>query len=119
MWYIFDKNKQCIATADFKPNISDLNSRNEIAIDSNEIYQINTIYIDDNNNILVKHTQQPTKDQLLAQLDAQYQPQFKSLQQAWAAAQLDGNTSLAAELQAEYQSLKVEYQTKLEAILNG
>jgi len=60
----------------------------------------------------------PTKDQLLAQLDAQYQPQFQELQQAWAAAQLDGNTALVAELRAEYQALKVEYQTKREEILN-
>ena len=61
----------------------------------------------------------PTKDQLLAQLDAEYAPQFQQLQQAWAATQLDGNTSLVAELQAEYQTLKVEYQTAREAIING
>lgn len=61
----------------------------------------------------------PTKDQLLAQLDSKYQPQFQDLQQAWAAAQLDGNTTLAAELQAEYQALKAEYQTAREGILNG
>jgi len=60
----------------------------------------------------------PTKDQLLAQLDAEYAPQFRQLQQAWAAAQLDGNTALVAELQAEYQTLKVEYQTAREEILN-
>ena len=61
----------------------------------------------------------PTKDQLLAQLDAEYAPQFQQLQQSWAATQLDGNTSLVAELQAEYQTLKVEYQTAREAIING
>jgi len=61
----------------------------------------------------------PTKDQLLAQLDAEYAPQFQQLQQAWAAAQLDGNTVLVAELQAEYQASKVEYQTKREVIING
>ncbi len=61
----------------------------------------------------------PTKEELLAQLDAEYQPQFQQLQQAWAAAQLDGNPALVAELQAEYQALKGEYQTKQEAIING
>jgi cellulose synthase/poly-beta-1,6-N-acetylglucosamine synthase-like glycosyltransferase len=61
----------------------------------------------------------PTKDQLLAQLDAEYTPQFQQLQQAWAAAQLDGNTALVNELQTEYQVLKQEYQTKREAIING
>ena len=61
----------------------------------------------------------PTKKELLAQLDAEYQPQFQQLQQAWAAAQLDGNPALVAELQAEYQALKGEYQTKQEAIING
>lgn len=40
----------------------------------------------------------PTKDQLLTQLDTQYQTQFNELKLAWAAAQLDGNTSLVAEL---------------------
>lgn len=61
----------------------------------------------------------PTKDQLLAQLDAEYVPQFQQLQQAWAAAQLDGNTALVNELQTEYQALKQEYQTKREEIING
>jgi len=61
----------------------------------------------------------PTKDQLLAQLDAEYAPQFQQLQQAWAAIQLDGNTALVNELQTEYQALKQEYQTKREAIING
>ena len=61
----------------------------------------------------------PTKNQLLAQLDAQYQYQFNELKLAWAAAQLDGNTTLANELQTEYQALKQEYQTKREAIING
>lgn len=61
----------------------------------------------------------PTKDQLLAQLDAEYAPQFQQLQQSWAAIQLDGNTALVNELQTEYQALKQEYQTKREAIING
>lgn len=62
---------------------------------------------------------QPSIDERLSALDKTYQPQFDTLKLAWAAAQLDGNTSLAAELQAEYQALKVEYQTKREAIING
>lgn len=60
----------------------------------------------------------PTKDKLLTQLDTQYQTQFKELQQAWAAAQLDGNTAIAAELQDEYQALKQEYKTARKEILN-
>jgi len=61
----------------------------------------------------------PTKDQLLIQLDAQYQYQFNELKLAWVAAQLDGNTALVNELQTEYQALKQEYQTEREAIING
>lgn len=61
----------------------------------------------------------PTKEELIAQLDAQYQPQFQELQQAWAAAQLDGNQTLADSIKADYASLKAEYQTKREAILSA
>jgi len=68
---------------------------------------------------MIRVNTEKLKQTKIEELDGEYQPQFQELQQAWAAAQLDGNTALVAELQAEYQALKVEYQTKREAILNG
>ena len=65
----------------------------------------------------------PSREEILTQellaLDTEYQPQFQSLQLAWAAAGMDGNTDLAARIQQDYAALKSEYQTKKEAIING
>ena len=61
----------------------------------------------------------PTIEEKLIALDAEYAPQFRELQQAWAAASLDGNDSLAAEITADYAALKSEYAAKREAIVNA
>lgn len=60
----------------------------------------------------------PTKDQLLAQLDAEYQPQFAELSKALGLAILNDNQDIINDIKADYQLLKQEYQTKREEILN-
>lgn len=64
-------------------------------------------------------TAEEIKQHQLSALDAEYQPQFQEMQLAWTAANLDGNTSLAAELQTDYAALKSEYNEKREAIVSG
>lgn len=63
--------------------------------------------------------EKPTKDQQLSTLDSQYQPQFKELAESLGIASLANNQSLIQELQQEYASLKSEYDSKREVIMNG
>jgi hypothetical protein len=53
-----------------------------------------------------------TKDQLTANLDAEYQPQFAELSQALGMATLANNTDLITSIKADYVALKTEYDTK-------
>ena len=62
---------------------------------------------------------QKLKEIKLNELDMEYKPLFNEIKIAFASAQLDGNATLVTELQTEYQSLKQEYQTKREEIING
>jgi len=74
-----------------------------------------------------KHTYSPppgaTAEEIaesqLASIDAEYQPQFQSLQLAWGAASMDGKEDLAAGIQRDYTDLKSEYQTKREGVISG
>lgn len=61
----------------------------------------------------------PIINELIASLDAEYQPQFDALTLAWAKAGMDGNTTLAASIKADKDALLAEYTTKREAIVNG
>lgn len=54
----------------------------------------------------------PTKEQLLQQLDWEYQPQFLEITRAWANANMDGNTELANSITADRLALKQEYEQK-------
>lgn len=58
MYYIFKNNGECIASCNNKPNIDDLESRNEIAVESNENYNISEIKLDDGNIVVVEPTQE-------------------------------------------------------------
>lgn len=68
---------------------------------------------------VINPTAEELKAQALAALDAEYQPQFRELQLAWAAASMAGDTDLAEDVVAANAALKAEYQTKLEAIDHG
>lgn len=47
MWYIFNKNGECVSMCDFEPNLEDLATRNEIAIESEQDYELSQIYFAD------------------------------------------------------------------------
>ena len=60
----------------------------------------------------------PTKEQLLQQLEWEYQPQFLELTRSWANANMDGNTAQMETLKTLKSTLADEYLTKKEAIEN-
>jgi hypothetical protein len=57
-----------------------------------------------------------TTDEKIAALDAEYESQFTSLSQAYSTALMAGDTTTAADVQADYATLKSEYTEKLGAI---
>jgi peptidoglycan hydrolase CwlO-like protein len=59
------------------------------------------------------------KELKIGTLDAEYEPQFAELAQAYATALMAGDTTTAASVQEDYATLKNEYQAALEAINNG
>jgi hypothetical protein len=56
------------------------------------------------------------KEQKTEALDAEYEPQFAELAQAYATALMAEDTTTVANIQVDYAALKAAYQTKLEAI---
>lgn len=59
-----------------------------------------------------------TTDQKIAALDAEYQPQFKSLAESLGLATLDGSQTVIDSIKSDYAALKTEYNIKREAINN-
>lgn len=57
-------------------------------------------------------TPEEIKQQLLQQLDWEYQPQFLELSRAWADATMEGKTELANSIAADRLALKQEYEQK-------
>jgi hypothetical protein len=57
-----------------------------------------------------------TTAEKIAALDAEYQPQFKSLAESLGLATLDGNQVVIDGIKSDYTALKTEYNTKREAI---
>lgn len=62
MYYIFENNGKCIASCNNVPNINDLESRGEIAVESNENYNIAKIKLYNGNIVVVE----PSLDELKA-----------------------------------------------------
>ena len=60
-----------------------------------------------------------TSDGRLNDLDAEYQPQFAELAQAWAVATMGKNTEIATAREADLVTLKSEYDAKRSEIENG
>ena len=60
-----------------------------------------------------------TTEQQIAELNAQYLPQFQSLQRSYIAAQISGNEAGQASIQQTYQALQAQYNQAMEGIING
>lgn len=98
MYYIFKNNGECIASCNNKPNTDDLESRDEIAVESNENYNITKIKLY-NGNIVVVEPTQAEKNQAQANTA---KAELRSLAEKAMMAQLAGG-DIAAQ-QAAYQS---------------
>ena len=61
----------------------------------------------------------PTAAQLIAILDAQYQPQFSTLSSAYMLALLNNDTATMADVKSEYDALQTQYNTQKTGIENG
>lgn len=60
-----------------------------------------------------------TQTEKLQYLDAEYEPQFTALTQAWATAMMDSNATLADSIKQDKAGLKAEYEAKRQVIING
>lgn len=61
MWYIFNKNNECISYIDYEPDIDDLKTRNEFCVESDEFFSDFTRLIYKNKIII---EQEPSLDEL-------------------------------------------------------
>jgi hypothetical protein len=90
---------------------------------------INDDYVAQNGEILFDHEaadaelaavfsgySEAQKELRIVTLDAEYEPQFAELAQAYATALMAEDTTTVANIQVDYAALKAAYQTKLEAI---
>ena len=122
MFYIF-KGDTCVGTCSGDPNYEDLESRGEIAIESDAVYPIDQVIKNNEGNVVKKPVAELTaneiKQQKLSALDTEYQTQFNALVQALGAATLASDTDLIADLQTEYTALKAEYTAVRSVIENG
>lgn len=87
MWYIFKANGECVGECDFEPNLDDLTTRGETAIESEQHHELSQIYLADN-QIQVRpeppspfHAWQPEKRQWVLSKTAEKQA-FQAAQSA-------------------------------------
>ena len=71
MYYIFNKDGVCVCSCDYEFDSADLASRNETAIESNEIYELNKIKIE-NGVIVAIEPPTPTAEEIQKQLTELY-----------------------------------------------
>lgn len=72
MRYIFNANGKCVASCDYEPNAADLTSRREVAVESDNIYQLSEIELV-NGVITPKAIPQPTQAEIIAGYTSQVQ----------------------------------------------
>ena len=114
MWYIF-KDLTCVVSCDSEPNHEDLESRGEMAIESDTVIDISSIVLNDGvvtQKVEAVLTADEIKKNELDALDVEYQPQFTELSQALNMATLSDNSDLITRIKADYAALKAEYDTK-------
>lgn len=77
MFYIFNNKNKCISTSDFEPDIDDLKSRNEYYIESDEVFDFNTVYAQSRKIIIKRDIETEAKqlaDKLRSKLDKYLTP---------------------------------------------
>ena len=68
---------------------------------------------------MIKVNTEKIKQKKIEELDRYYQPQFDELSKAVGIAMLNDNQDIINDIKTDFQSLKQEYQTKREEIING
>ena len=68
MYYVFDKDGTCVCSCDYEADSADLASRNETAIESNELYELDKIKLV-NGVIVAIEPSPPTEEEIQAQLE--------------------------------------------------
>ncbi len=64
MYYIFNANGSCVSVCNSKPNIADLATRNEMAIESQEHYDIKRIRLEANAIVVINLTAEQHREQI-------------------------------------------------------
>ena len=118
MFYIFNKNKQCISSCNAKPNLEDLDTREEFVIEDSRHLNISAIELHDNNTILEKEIQQvedtQTKAEKIAHIKKYYDTRFATLDQALVRRQLiNGDIT---DLQEQFKRLNLEMVAKIKEV---
>lgn len=106
MYYIFKNNGECIASCNNKPNVDDLESRGETAVESNENYNIAKIKLYDGNIVVVESTQDELEEQEAAAAKNELQT-------------LAVNAMMMSLAGDDLVETKNTYQTKLRSISDG
>ena len=115
MWYVFNKDKQCVATCSIKPNLEDLATREEYALEStDDSLGLNASDID---GVVSKKAVEKTNEQLIAELDSSYEKQFIEINNALAIAINTQDTALITVLTQEKTVLEQEYDQKRSALV--
>jgi hypothetical protein len=116
MWYIFNSKRKIAATCNHKPNIEDIESRGEFAIESDLKIDISKVGLDENDQVIEIPLPGLTKEEVLATLDNEYKCKFNDLNMAWVTAKISNDEELASEIASDREVLRTEYITKREAI---
>ena len=115
MWYVFNKDKTCIATCNAKPNLEDLSTREEYALKCEE--DSLGLSAEDVNGEVKKKTLVKTTEQLVAELDTSYEKQFIEINNALAIATNTQDSALITLLTQEKTVLEQEYDQKRSALV--
>lgn len=115
MFYIFNKDKQCISSCNAKPNLEDLATREEFVIEDARDLDISAHeYVDGviREKPAVKYV--PTKVEKIAHIKKYYDARFATLDQALVRRRLiNGDIT---DLQEQYQKLNTEMIAKIKAV---
>ncbi len=126
MFYIFNKDKQCISSCNAKPNLDDLATREEFAIEDSRYLNIYAVELRDSNTIFEKEIQRgeppaveyiQTKEEKVATIKKYYDVRFATLDKALIRRQLiNGDIT---DLQKQYNQLNLEMIAKIKAVKCG
>ena len=115
MFYIFNKDKQCIYSCNAKPNVEDLATREEFVIEDARDLDISMYeYVDGviREKPAVEYV--PTNGDKINSIKAEYEPRFKTLEEAQRRLMLMGKPTTAVSTQ--YIALNSEMVARIKEV---